>query len=96
MDWTAIGREFGLLGITVIAVAAALFCLLKWVLEQFKTELTENRKERKEYLETLGDIRKDICEHNIRAKEFQNNVQLEHKEMITTLSRINGWKDDKH
>lgn len=91
MDWTAIGREFGLLGIVIIGVIAAFFFILKWVLEQFKIELVANRQERKEYLDTLAGIRQDIAEHNLRAKEFQCNVQAEHKEMITTLGRINGY-----
>ena len=92
MDWTAIGREFGLLGIVVISVAAALFLILKWVLEQFKVELQANRTERKDYLEVLAQIKQEMAEHNTRAKEFQCNVQAEHKEMITTLGRINGYK----
>jgi hypothetical protein len=92
MDWVTVGKEWGVVGIAVCGIIALIFLLLKWVLEQFKEELVNNRKERAEYLITLQIMRNDMCEHNVRAKEFQTNVQLEHKEMIISLGRINGYK----
>ena len=91
MDWSLVER-FGIAGL----ISVFFFLILKWVLEQFKTELIENRKERKEYLEALAKLTQCSEEHNARAKEFQLNVQKEHGEMIATLGRINGYrKEDK-
>jgi len=87
MDWTLI-EKFG----ASIIIALFFFLILKWVLEQFKEELKENRKERKEYLQTLAEIRTEMSDHNGRAKEFHCSVQAEHKQMIETLGRINGYK----
>ena len=89
MDWTLI-EKFG----ASIIIALFFFLILKWVLEQFKEELKENRKERKEYLQTLAEIRTEMSDHNARAKEFHCSVQAEHKQMIETLGRINGYKHE--
>lgn len=90
MDWSLVER-FGVAGL----IAIPFFLILKWVLEQAKIELIENRKERIEYLRILAEMKQEIAEHNLRAKEFQTNVQAEHKEMIITLGRINGYKTEK-
>jgi hypothetical protein len=92
MDWLTVGKEFGLLGIVITLISAGFWLLLKWTLQQFKVELDENRKERKEYLLILSGMKQEMVEHNLRAKEFQCNVQKEHNEMIVTLGRINGYK----
>jgi predicted nuclease with TOPRIM domain len=89
MDWGLLER-FGVAGL----IAVPFFLILKWVLEQFKIELVENRKERKEYLEALSKLNQCSEEHNARAKEFQTNVQKEHNEMIKSLGRINGYKQE--
>lgn len=86
MDWQLL-EKFGTAGLTGVLF----FFILKWVLEQFKTELTENRKERKEYLEALAGMKQELAEHNKRANDFHTNVQKEHQEMIKTLGRINGY-----
>jgi 16S rRNA G527 N7-methylase RsmG len=90
MDIALIER-FGIAGLLSIFF----FLILKWVLEQFKVELVENRKERKEYLEALAKLSQCSEEHNARAKEFQNAVQAEHGEMIRSLGRINGYKKEE-
>jgi len=93
VDLVNLCKEFGI-GIGVLlSIAGMFFFLLKWVLEQFKVELTENRKERVEYLRTLAEMKDGITEHNSRSKEFMNNVGQEHREMIATLGRINGYKE---
>jgi len=91
MDWGSVFKDFGLVGLLAIAVVAALFLLLKWILESFKDELKANRQERKEYLEILAKMKEDIQEHSDRAKENQLSTQREHNEMITCLGRINGY-----
>jgi len=87
MDWNLI-EKLGTAGL----IGGFFFFILKWVLEQFKIELVENRKERKEYLEALSGIKQELNDHNVRAKEFQCAVQKEHNEMIVSLGRINGYK----
>jgi predicted RND superfamily exporter protein len=93
-DWLGWMEKFGIGATMGLIVCSFFFFILKWVLEQFKKELEENRKERKEYLDVLAGIKVDISEHNARAREFQSNVQAEHKEMIISLGRINGYKHD--
>jgi uncharacterized coiled-coil DUF342 family protein len=83
-------ERFGIAGL----IGIFFFLVLKWVLEQFKTELIENRKERKEYLDALSGIKQELSDHNIRAREFQYCVQKEHNQMIQSLGRINGYKAD--
>ena len=92
MEWISWMEKFGIGATMGLIICSFFFFILKWVLEQFKKELEENRKERVEYLTALNGIKQEMSEHNIRAKEFQCNVQAEHKEMITTLGRINGYK----
>jgi len=94
MDWMTACKEYGFMGLVMGAVIAAFFFLLKWILEQFKVELVGNRQERKEYLEILNSLKSEISEHNARAKEFHTSSIAEHKEMITVLGRINGYKHD--
>jgi hypothetical protein len=93
MDWAQLGKDFGLIGAICGAVLTMFFFVLKWVLAQFKDELNGNRVERREYLCTLEKMNSNIEDHSLAAKEFHNAVQAEHKEMITTLGRINGYKD---
>ena len=93
MDLVTLCKDFGIGVGVLLAIAGMFFFLLKWVLEQFKVELTENRKERVEYLKTLSKMEEGISEHNTRSKEFMTNVATEHKEMISALGRINGYTD---
>ena len=88
MDWTLVEK----LGASII-IAMFFFFILKWVLEQFKQELVENRKERKEYLTALGEIKQELTDHNQRAKEFHANVQSEHADMISVFRRMYGYKE---
>lgn len=92
MDWVNITKDFGLIGVVVIAFVSAFYINHRFVLAQFKEELENNRQERKEYLQSLANINQNMEEHNCRAKEFQGNVQAEHRQMIECLGRINGYK----
>jgi len=92
MDWINVGKEFGLLGIVVLSVVSLFYINHRFVLAQFREELMNNRAERKEYLEILSGIKNEMQEHNVRAREFQGNVQAEHRQMIECLGRINGYK----
>ena len=76
------------------AMIIAFFLIVKWILEQFKSELEGNRRERTEYLTKLDKISDKMEQHDLRAKENHAGSQSEHKEMIITLGRINGYKKD--
>jgi len=86
MDWGKICQDS--------AIIVAFFLVMKWILEQFKTELEGNRRERTEYLTKLDKIGERMDSHDLRAKENHAESQAVHKEMIISLSRINGYKKD--
>lgn len=94
MDWSRMAQDYGLIGIVMTAFITFLGFIIKWILGQFKIELEANRIERKDYLDALHAIRTEVTEHNIRSKECWMNVNAEHKEMIQTLGRINGYKHE--
>ena len=98
MEWIMAAKEFGLVGgILLLVMMSIVGMSIKgwmWILEQFKHELNNNRQERKEYLETLHGVREEVKDHNARSKEFMAANAAEHKEMIITLGRINGYKKD--
>lgn len=94
MDWGKLCQEAGIAMTLVVAGIVILLLLIKWVLEQFKTELTLNRQERADYLVALNKIGSSVDEHNQRSREFMTNVNAQHNEMITTLARINGYKHE--
>lgn len=102
-DIIQIIKEFGLGVALATAIVGLFWFILKWILEQFKYELECARKEREDFnnkssierqrfLDILDKHNNMICEHNIRATEFQNKVTNEHKDMIQVLGRINGYK----
>lgn len=101
MDWIGWIEKVGLVSSLALIICSMFFFILKWVLEQFKIELIANRQDRKDYLDALHSIKEKLSEHEIRAKEFQCNVTLEHREMIknlgeitVTLGRINGFRHE--
>lgn len=87
-------QEYGLIGVIMASFITFLGFIIKWILAQFKVELEANRAERTAYLEILHKLREEIDDHNTRSKEFCSNVTIEHREMIATLGRINGYKHD--
>jgi hypothetical protein len=93
MDWTRMAQDYGLIGVVMASFITFLGFIIKWILAQFKVELEANRVERTQYLDALHKIREEITDHNIRSKEFCINVTAEHKEMISCLGRINGYKE---
>lgn len=101
MDWVQWCEKIGLVGSVLLIVSSFFFFILKWVLEQFKVELTENRAERVKFLSILETHNHMIQDHNNRAIDFQNMVKEDHVKMIDnlqeitiTLGRINGYKKD--
>jgi hypothetical protein len=94
MNWITWIEKIGAVAGLALIISSMFFFILKWVLEQFKVELIANRAERIKYLETLHAIRTEIDDHNTRSKEFCASVAAEHKEMILTLGRINGFRKE--
>lgn len=92
MDWIRMCQEYGLIGVIMAAFITFLGFIIKWILAQFKVELESNRAERTAYLDILHKLREEIDDHNVRSKEFCANVTVEHREMISALGRINGYK----
>ena len=103
MDFINACKEFGLVGGLVLIMMAGVLTMcgfgFKWILEQFKVELDGNRKERGEYLTTLGKINDRMDEHNIRAREARDESVKQHEKIIQIANetliiagRINGYK----
>ena len=92
MDWITFCKEAGIAGTLTVAGIVILLLLIKWILEQFKVELTANRDERTQYLKRLEAIDSGMREHSTRAQEFQKEVFAQHKEIIEMIGRINGYK----
>jgi len=101
MNWDTICREFGLVGVLAISGTVLLGFLVRAIWEQFKRELEANRLERAEYLTKLDRLTHGIEEHNARSSTFMTGVIEDHqnnslilKEIVVTLGRINGYRDD--
>jgi hypothetical protein len=92
MDIAYLTKEFGLLGLTIGSTCTMFGLVIKWICDRFNEELKSNRSDRREYLTILGEMKSEMRDHNERAKESHTATQLEHKEMITVLGRINGYK----
>jgi hypothetical protein len=93
-------KEFGLGAFLAVAVFGLLFLIIKWTLATTKDILNQAKAERECWRTTIDILNKNIIEHNERAKSFSDTVneahkfqREEHKEMITILARINGYKD---
>lgn len=97
--WMNFCREMGL-GVTLaIATFAAFFFLLKWVLKASEKMLERMHEQEMRAWTVMEGYQKALQEHTAQAKEFHNSVQEahrfqreEHKEMIASLGRINGYK----
>ena len=104
--WMVFCREMGL-GITLsIAVFTAFWFLLKWVLKASDSILTRMHEERQGwvkvqegFIEQMKLLQEQIGVNMLTNKAFFESVveahryqREEHKEMIATLGRINGYK----
>lgn len=100
MDWAKFG-EFGLSGLMIGAIILLLWFIVKWVLEHTKELLAQQAKEREswnaaleKHNEALQKIVASIDKHDEKADERGRYVRDEHKEMMTILGRINGYRKD--
>ena len=100
-SWMTFCREMGL-GVTLaLAVFAAFFFLLKWVLKASEKMLDRMHEQEIRAWTVMDGYQKALQEHTAQAKDFHNSVneahkyqREEHKEMILTLGRINGYKPE--
>ena len=97
--WFTAFKEYGLVGLIMFAVIALLFFVVKWTLQTTKEIMAQAARERETWQQALGNINDCIKEHTSQAKMFHEQVneahrfqREEHKEMIVTLGRINGYK----
>jgi hypothetical protein len=87
MDFNLV-KELGTIGI----VAIPLFFLIKWIAEEFKEQLKRAHEFNMVATERLNAICTALERHDEKAEERGKHVREEHKEMIVSLGRINGYK----
>jgi len=99
-------KEYGIGGALVIGNITLLFVIVKWtlattrdILVQAAKERESNAKERESWNQAVnkhGDaidrIIGSLTRHDEKAEERGRYVREEHKQMIETLGRINGYK----
>lgn len=100
MDLTKFS-EYGLLGLFMGVVLFMLFRMICWVMAFVKEQNDAHCKERQTWFEVISAIKQSIDIHNQNSIESRNSTaeahkfqREEHKEMITILGRINGYKKE--
>ena len=76
--------------VTVIALGLMFF--IKWITAEFKALLLREASERERWQCIIEKFQETILIHTNKADEFHKATMEEHKNMIETLSRINGYK----
>lgn len=106
MDITKMVSELGLGAALSVMVFVAFFFLLKWVLKVSSDQLASMKEERETwnniqsgFNEEMRGIQDQIQTNILTSKAFFDTVseahkfqREEHKEMITSLGRINGYR----
>jgi hypothetical protein len=97
--WTKFS-EYGLIGLIIGILFFILWRIIVWVMGFVKYIQKQQSEERASWLNSLGKhndilnkISASIDEHDKRADERGRYVREEHKEMITILGRMNGYKE---
>jgi len=94
MDLWKSFTDFGLIGLIVGTLFFIVWRMLVWVMKWVDKREDSYNKERENWLTTLNKIQNCIERHDERAEERGKYVREEHKQMIETLGRINGYKDN--
>ena len=108
MEITSVLREFGLATALACGMFVAFFFLLKWVLQVSSDQLKAMQEERRTWQEIqlgftqqMQGIQEQMNVNILTSKSFFDSVneahrcqREEHREMITALGRINGYKRD--
>jgi len=91
--------EYGLAGIVIAILFFILWRMLIWVMKWVDKISEQHNAERETWMKRLESLDQSIQLHNQasiearKASEEAHRFQREeHKEMITTLGRINGYK----
>jgi len=99
MNFIKLFETYGLAGLVIGVLFFIVWRMLIWVMAFVKEMMRQQTEERTGWLcrlEKLGDntekIARSIDEHDKRADERGRYVREEHKQMIETLGRINGFK----
>lgn len=94
-------KEYGLLGLMCGAVITLLFLIVKWTLSTTKEILSQANSERECWRQTIATANQSlqkICDclddHDKKAEERGKYVREEHRQMIESLGRINGYKHE--
>ena len=92
-------HQFGLVGIMAGAIITILWRMIVWVMAFVKDQNKFHSEERaiwhstiERFNEAQNGIIQSLNRHNEKAEERGRYVREEHKQMIETLSRINGFK----
>lgn len=92
-EWAWV-KELGIAGLIFVPF----FFLLRWLLQEVKLILERETAERNLWAAIIRGFQDNISEHTLQAKVFHESVieahrfqREEHKEMIITLGRINGY-----
>lgn len=85
-------QQFGLIGLMIGAIVTLLFIIIKWTLATTKEILKQASVERADWKKTIDSITESIRKHDEKAEERGRYIREEHRQMIETLGRINGYK----
>ena len=101
MEWLKTFENYGPVWLVLVLILAAVWKMIIWLMAFIKEDRVQQAIEREKWLcrlEKLDDsIEKtanNIDNHDKRADERGSYVRAEHKQMIETLARINGYKKD--
>jgi hypothetical protein len=93
--------EYGLVGLMVGIILFILWRMIIWVMAFVKEQAAQHAAERKCWQgtmdknnEVIAKIVASIDRHDEKADERGKYVREEHKQMIESLGRINGYKKE--
>jgi hypothetical protein len=84
--------KYDLIGLIFGAVFILLFFIIGWVLKNQKDIIKEHNRERTKWFKVLDKLNDSITKHDKSSTLAHRAARKEHKEMIVSLSRINGFK----
>lgn len=92
-------EQWGIAGVVIGILFFILWRMLIWVMKWVDKQAEQHQQERREWKatqdknnQTLDRIISSIDRHDEKAEERGKYVREEHKQMIETLGRINGYK----
>lgn len=97
-NWFLAFKENGLVGLIMFVIIALLFFVIKWTLQTTKEIMVQAAKERESWQIAITQANKateGVCQsiqrHDEKAEERGRYVREEHRQMIESLGRINGY-----